>query len=86
MEKVYKLHPHAPQPLILLLPNKNFVNGHLLASSHLDQTWAASFQKLEVSHCNGGVKFKGDLAFQVGGGFGGLGGWFGFTPAMSLGG
>ena len=49
VEKVYKLHPHAPQPLFLILPNKNFVNGHLLASSHLDQIWVASSQRLEVS-------------------------------------
>ena len=49
MGKVYKLHPHVPQLLILLLPNKNFVNGHLLASSHLDQTWETSSQRLGVS-------------------------------------
>ena len=34
----------------------------------------------------GGVRFKGDLALQVGGGFGGLGGGLAFTPSMSLGG
>ena len=29
---------------------------------------------------------QGDLALHAGGGFGGLGGWFAFMPAMSLGG
>ena len=74
MGKVYKLHPHAPHPLILLFPNKNFVNGHQLTSSCLDQTWLASSQRLEASRAMEGVKFKGDLAFQAGGGLGGLGG------------
>jgi len=50
VEKVYKLHLHVPQPSILLFPNRNFVNGHLLTSSCLDQTWAALFQNLEVGH------------------------------------
>ena len=50
MEKVYKLHPHIPQCLILLLPNRNFASGHLLTYSCLDQTWVASFQNIKVNH------------------------------------
>ena len=39
-----------PQPLTLLLPNRNFASGRLLVSSHLGQIWATSFQKIEVNH------------------------------------
>ena len=47
--KVCRLHLRVLLPLVLLWPSRNFANGHLLKTSHLGQTWAASSQKLEVS-------------------------------------
>ena len=85
MGKVCKLHPHTPQPSTLLSPGKNFAGDHLLVSSHLGQTWAASFQRIVVNHVAEALYLK-VIWLSRRGGFGGLGGGLAFTPAMSLGG
>ena len=74
MEKFCKLHLRVLRPLVLLWPSRNFASDHLLKYFHLGQIWAALSQNPEVSHAKPGVRFKGDMAFQAGGGFGGLGG------------